>query len=199
MKTLDVFYLKKRKMKIYYPILFFAFLTFFACKKKEQPHDDPIFQDPELALNLVTGIQMRDANGQAIGNAGNPNVKNGEIGVFPNPMVDVANVFIIDGFLEEIWILPGTQNKDFSDLDFNSILENHKVPLDSITENKIMEFGLPDDQDVQAANLNLSNLETGYYRIFCKTASGEIFWDNLKIDKESDPGERISNLLDEWK
>ena len=186
-------------MKIFNLILLLSFLTLFACEKEKTHTDPPGPENPELNLNIVTGIQMRDENGQPIGNAGNPNSKSGEISVFPNPLIDAANVFILNGFLDEIWILKGTQNMAFTTLDFTSILENHEVPIDSISDNKIMEFGLPSDQDIRAITLNLQNLETGYYRIFYKTKAGEIFWDNLKVDKTSDPGERISNLLDEWK
>lgn len=182
-------------MKNYFPILIFTIIALFSCEK-DTP--DPIAQQAsELSLNIVTGVEMRDESGAAISKVGNPNIKKGETSVFPNPSTGEVNAFILNGFLEEVWILEASQNKDFANEDFADIFSSHEVSLDSISDKKIMDFGFP-GQDIRGVNLNLDNLETGYYRIFYRTAADEILWDNLKIDKSTDPNERITNLIDEW-
>ncbi len=166
----------------------------YNCGDTEDP--EPTNENPELAINLVTGINMTDEQGAPVGNVGNPNVYPGNLMLFPKPCKDVISVFDMSNF-KNIWVTKGNKNQSFADIEYDRLLANTDYPTDSILLVTELIFEL-ENQDVSQVNLNLENLSTGYYRVFVEMKSGDLFYDNIYVDKETPQGERVDKLVSDW-
>ena len=182
-------------MKFPLSIFIIAIVIFFsACKdKSNEPEPSMDWSNVEI----VTGVKMTDQNGAAIGQVGNPNVKNEDFAIFPNPAVDV--VFIqTRTALAELYILPASKNVDFSDENFEERFSGFQYSLDDIV--KPTTQSLTFDSLVQNIQLNISDFSTGYYRLFFReNQSGDFQWENLYIDNENPYPAMIDSLVTDWR
>lgn len=166
----------------------------YNCGDNEDP--EPANENPELAINLVTGINMTDETGAPISSVGNPNVFPRNLNLFPKPCKDVISVFDQSN-IKNIWITKGNKNQNFEDVEFDRLLANTDYSFDSIISVTELIFEL-ETQSVNQVNLNLENLPTGYYRVFVELESGNLSYDNIYVDKETPQGEIIDKLVSDW-
>ena len=132
-----------------------------------------------------------------IGDVGNPNVKNEDFSMFPNPLDGV--LFIqTQNSIADIYILPGTKEDIYEDENFEERFESFQYSSEDIV--KPTTFGLTFDTLVQNLQLNLSDFPTGYYRVFInETQGGDFQWENIYIDKENPYPTMIDSLVSDWK
>ncbi len=173
-------------------ILILSILFTLSCE--DNSSDTPNSETPSHeALDIVTGINLRDANGSPIGQIGNPNVYTPNIFIFPNPAVDVLTISSQSN-LEEIWILPATKNTDFEDTDFEAL-----TPTFTYLESDLAQAEIMNNQiNSNLVQINLAQLEKGYYRVFYKHNDGTLKWDNIYTDKTANECCLVQTLIDEW-
>ena len=169
------------------------FLVFFvlaiACNSDENN------QPAKTAQNLVTGINMRQNFDDTMYTLGNPNVlTGGKFVIYPNPANDVVIVMAEEN-ISDVWIVPANADKIYQDEDFTSILNSGLYTAQSIVSNA--QYSL-NGQSAMNTDLDISNLEEGYYRIFVKI-DGEIYWDNLyKYGGDGDNAQQFAAILNFW-
>jgi len=145
----------------------------------------------ETDIELVTGINLRDSNGYALMQLGNPNILNDQIIISPNPPTGIVSIKTSDK-LTDIWIVPAKAEKIYKSTNFNIILNSELYSESEIESYSDLEFK---NLDANNMTLDLRSLKSGYYKVFVKI-NGNIFWDNLFISKDNFD---IANLIDYWK
>lgn len=154
--------------------LLLLLLTLFWIPGCVDDDDTPGF--PELAVELVTGINLSDANGQALGKMGNPNVKPGGISVYPNPLTGNSLAVQAPEPVGTVWLMKATAQKTNPPANLGQLLEEHSYSVEEIKAFPVKEY----TPTAQAFILDLDGLEAGYYRIFFQSAPSEdILWDNF--------------------
>lgn len=141
---------------------------------------------PELEVNFVTGINLSDENGLALGKKGNPNVKPEGVAVFPNPVLSGVMQVAGQQSITNLWLVEGIAQKTAA-TDIQSLLENHEYTTEDIKAFPVLEF-TPNDTTFA---IDVSMLEKGYYRVFLQRADGAIVWDNIYLS----PG---ATFADTW-
>ncbi len=162
-------------------------------------NDDEMAKDPNPTvlfsdIDIVTGMQLRDENGSPIGAVGNPNINPQATAIYPNPGQGIVSVYSPNSLVESIWILPGIQDTTFMDIDFANEINNINYTQSEIEALDILNI------DINAAqvNLNLQELENGYYRVFYQLENGELKWDNIYINKELTGTDIVNELFEDW-
>jgi len=177
----------KIKLSIFIIAIGFCFLS---CDKNDIETDSK-------KIGNVTGVRMTDWNGAAIGQVGNPNTKQGIFSVFPNPANDFFSLNGPNG-IESFVIKKGEKDTNFPEENFDQTLKDFAYSESQINEN--FEFGYYYDSLVNIANINVQQLETGYYRIFYRASErDEYLWDNIYINHEIPYPAMIDSLVNDWK
>ncbi len=177
-------------------IYVFVLLFCFACGDDDNvtPNTDPdstaLFSD----IDIVTGLQLRDENASLIGTVGNPNIKNEDSSIYPNPANSVVTISSPINTIETVWILPGNQTTDFGDVDFQSKVGAIMYDQTQLDESQVGTFGLNGPQ----INLNLQDFDNGYYRIFYHMTDGELRWDNFYLNKDLSGSELSDKVFEDW-
>ncbi len=182
-------------MKFRISIFIIATVIFFSACKDESNEPEPSTDWSDV--EMVTGVQLTDFNGNLIGKVGNPNTKNEDFAIFPNPAVDV--IFIqTRTALAELYILPASKNMEFSDENFEERFSGFQYSTDDIVEPTTQSLTF--DSLVQNTQINISDFSTGYYRLFFREKQGGDFqWENLYIDNENPSSTMIDSLVIDWK
>jgi len=144
-------------------------------------------------IHIVTGLHLREHDGSSRGTLGNPNTKAGTIEAYPNPADDVLSVHSSDT-IQKVWITVGFQETGFQDTDFESLfqsLEHQPADLEIFTA-KIF------NPASSIFNLDVSDLPSGYRRIFYLMQDNTIRWDNLFIDHERPFPTSVNQLIEDW-
>ncbi|MEO9510691.1 MAG: hypothetical protein ABJN84_03600 [Flavobacteriaceae bacterium] len=168
----------------------FFFLVLISCDSGSENSNN--LSSDETKIDLVTGIILKQSiSGPSI-LLGNPNTFDDNLLIFPNPPIDAIFVEQTENLpISEIWIVPAVEEKLFQSVDFSTILNSElytDVMLDSSSQIKI--------DNLQSSNItiDLSNLSTGYYRLFVKVEGG-LFWSNIYLNRD---GIAIEELTDFW-
>jgi hypothetical protein len=161
---------------------YFSFSIFIAallisCGEKDIP--DPIQPESYQDIDVVTGLDFFDENGNPIGRWESPNHKPGEAAVFPIPNIGIVSIYSLNK-IERVWLVPAFCFLDTSTMDIPVLSQNLSYQLSEIDNAKIIDIPIADF--ITIANLNFSDVEKGFYRMFYQLASGELFWYNLYID-----------------
>ncbi|NUO03394.1 MAG: hypothetical protein HUU01_22510 [Saprospiraceae bacterium] len=144
-------------------------------------------------MEIITGFQVRAANGIELQKFGNPNSKTGGIATSPNP----ANASISGtgpDIVRKVWFVPGLLEYDFQGVEFDILYQNHLYPETEIEENRV-RFYTPNSAYFF---INVSEVPSGYYRVFYQLDNGELLWDNLYIDHERPFQESVDQLAGVW-
>ncbi len=162
----------------------FCLFLFFCCNDDES---SPTTQTDYTALDIVTGLDLFDDNGQPVGRWKSPNHNPGLAAIYPIPNIGIVSVFSTEK-MERIWLIPA------------------KCALDSVTANipqlstsliyEVSELEAAQLKDIPLANFNgqaqfnFTDVAKGFYKFFYQIESGELFWQNMYIDPT------VSNIPD---
>lgn len=165
-------------------------LVILSCK-----NDDSIDETDKLDITLVTGITIRETADQVPLKLGNPNVfTNNLFTVFPNPASNVINIFC-QNTITDVYFLPATAQKIHQNVDYSTL--NNSALYQESTLSSLASLKL-NNQTEAILNIDITGLETGYYRIFIKTQE-LLFWDNFyKLDSQIDGDNQIDALIEFW-
>ena len=182
-------------MKIRISIFIIAVINLLAsCEAIEA--EPSMNEDDWLNVNIVTGVRMNDLNGSPIGQVGNPNIKNDDFTIFPNPAQNVISL-IGQNNVAEIFISPASKLDSFRNVNFDEELADIEYSVEEIVTPTT--FRLSFDSVIQVVNLNISDFPTGYYRIFINENQGDEFqWENIYIDNENTYPALIDSLVADW-
>jgi len=146
-------------------------------------------------VNTVTGIAFTDENGSALGQWQFPNEKDTDVGVFPNPAIDVISLFSLVP-LSGVWIILGDCEGEDIGADITEMSQSLSYTVSDIVTNQIVLFSDTQTSSNQRS-IDISDLEEGFYRIFFEIeATGEIFWKNFYKANEPTGGVNLGELLD---
>lgn len=154
-------------------------------------NDDP--EDPAKNISLVTGIFLTDENGQSLGKAGNPNVVNDQVSVYPSLVYQQFHV-IADQSVIRLWLATGAPDTTYSQVDFEDRLKDHQYAITEIQAIDKKEVHAHSDQFA----VNVSDCPTGYYRVFFQMGNGSIQWDNIYIDNSQVGPAVLDKVLSDW-
>ncbi len=155
--------------------LLFICISLVSC----EPDDDPAKDLKYSSIDVVTGMDLFDANGQAIGRWREPNDKRGNITAFPVP--GNGNVAIIGiQNIKRILVIPSTCFRDTVTEDIIGLSQSTAYDIEDIEEFKLLDQSL--EMSSEIINLNLSDLNAGFYKIFYIENEESIFRQNIYID-----------------
>lgn len=164
--------------------------------------DDEMVIDPytqELALDIVTGLQTRDANAAPVGMLGNPNVFSGQVDTYPVPAINTVNVQYFGGSnlqIMQYWIFAANATTEYADINYQQLLGNGVYSPDEVSELNILQTSTV---NLSSFALDLSDLDPGYYRIFYLLSNEQLLWDNLYIDPSAtDFSTLLSTVSADW-
>jgi len=158
-------------------------ISFVACSKDSK--DDIKIEINDLAL--ITGLNIVNHNGDILKGFGNPNdakhtsINNdGSIGVrtnysiLPNPAVDVIYVHA-NGSITSLWIVPGHISTQYQNIDFDEVYKSTAIDTTGIDKKSVINNTDQVFADGQL-NLNISDLEQGFYKIIVEVDNSNLFW-----------------------
>jgi len=144
-------------------------------------------------MEIITGLQARASNGVELQKFGNPNAKTGGIAAAPNPVNTLLTGTGAD-IVRKVWLVPGKLEYGFRTVEFDVLYQNHIYSQADI-EAEHVKFYTP---NTAYFAINLTDVPSGYYRIFFQLDNGEMQWDNIYIDHEKPFQESIDQLADDW-
>mgnify|MGYP001280564072 FL=1 len=168
----------------------FSFLLFYSCSGNE----DNLSLKSETDILLVTGIILRDNQGQYNGKLGNPNVfGSNNLSIAPNPVRDRLYISCLDSkcTLSDVWFVPAVAEKVYQLTDFNSLLNSSLYEESQIESNAELTFKNKDKRNMY---LNIESLKAGYYKVFVKI-NGIVYWENIFVHRG---GLKFEEMVDFW-
>lgn len=147
------------------------------------------------ALNLITGINVRNTSDDLGLKLGNPNaLVSNKFLIYPNPANELVYISAQEN-VTDIWFVKANPEKIYQDINFSNILNTDLYSEQSIISHS--NFSLS-GQSSNKISLNIGTLEKGYYRVFIKI-EGKIYWDNLyKYDNQGDNQGQFTLLNNFW-
>jgi len=167
--------------------LILALLLFISCSSDENNSSSN-----ETDIGLVTGINLRDSGSLPIGQLGNPNVfTNNQFTLYPNPPARVLGLLSTEK-MTDIWLTPASAKKIYQQTDFSTVLNSNLYAETQIESTAALEFL---NLNATRINLNLENLNAGYYKVFVKI-NGALYWENIFVP---DNNFEMDDLINYWK
>jgi hypothetical protein len=157
--------------------------------------DESHKQTSKTALNLITGINLRQNIDDVPIQLGNPNVfTDDKFVIYPNSAISTFNIMSAGNEnITDVWILPGSPEKIYQQQDFTSILNADLYAEQSIVTHSTISLN---SQSSNYIGVNIEALEPGYYRVFVKIG-GKIYWDNVYKTSENNE-EEINSMMNYW-
>lgn len=164
-----------------------SFFTILACNTDQANNEFPL----ETELRVVTGINLLPESGPSPIILGNPNIfiDKSIISIYPNPVVNNLSLRST-GQITDVWILSAQPQKIYQDIDFDTVLNSSTYSETEIINAASLKI---ENHTGTRANLNLENLNPGYYRVFVKV-DNTLMWDNILYLDDAD----IQDVLDFW-
>ncbi len=164
-----------------------SFFTILACNKDQANNEFPL----ETELRVVTGINLLPESGPSPIILGNPNIfiDKSIISIYPNPVVNNLSLRST-GQITDVWILSAQPQKIYQDIDFDTVLDSNTYSETEIINAASLKI---ENHTGTMANLNLENLNPGYYRVFVKV-DNTLMWDNILYLDDGN----IQDVLDFW-
>ena len=140
--------------------------------------DDPS-SEAFAQIDVVTGLDLYDENGNGIGTWENPNHNPGPLRIFPVP---AGNNIILSSqiIITDLWIVPASCDKDNTSRDIRSLSMDIEYDENEISSNSISYVPITNFNNQLA--LNLEGSTPGFYKIFVKTPNGDFHWQNIYYD-----------------
>ncbi len=158
----------------------FSFVI-YSCDDDDMAGPDAPTKKTYADLDVVTGLDLSDENGNSLGKWNFPNHKPGQIQVFPNPNSGVASVVSFSQQkVVRIWLIPATCLVDSLTADIPALSANLTYEVSELESAQIKDISVTDFSfQVQ---LDFSDVPKGLYRLFYQIEGGELFWENMYID-----------------
>ena len=156
---------------------FFLGLFLFSCGDDDNPEPQPTVD--YTAIDVITGMDFFDENGSPIGRWGFPNYNPSDVFVYPIPSIGVVSVGSQDK-VERIWLVPVNCFKDSVTMNITTLSENLTYEISEIEAVQIKDIPTPDFNG--AVQLDFSDVNTGFYKIFYQKENDSIHWYNIYID-----------------
>lgn len=138
--------------------------------------DDEDF-DP-TRVDIVTGMQLSDAQAANIELWGNPNIPTVRRAVvFPKPATDVIRV-VTSSSIKNIWLVSGFPTRRFFDTNFQEVFAQNSYDVSEVAASSIRALENLDQTEIV---INLDGLSQGYYRIFVQFQDDSLTWDNFYV------------------
>lgn len=151
-------------------VLFFA-----GCSEDEELSPD--FR----AIDIVTGLNLFDANGVPIGTWGTPNDFPGVTTTFPNPSSGIVQVFSQES-ITRAFLVPAGCLADPGEEDITTISADLEYTLEEVLDLEVRDIDISGDGNQFA--LDFSGFADGFYRVFLEAESGVIYRQNLYFDPD---------------
>jgi len=155
----------------------FCGLLWFSCSDDDNPEPQPTVDYSDI--DVITGMDFFDQNGQAIGRWGFPNHNPSDVFVYPIPNIGIVSVNSQDK-LKRIWLVPVNCFKDSVTMDITMLSESVTYETSEIEAVQIKDIPTPDFVDV--VQLDFSDVNIGFYKIFYQKENDAIHWRNIYID-----------------
>jgi hypothetical protein len=154
-------------------VMYLGVIAFFvACGDSDTEDFDP------TRIDIVTGMQLVDAQATAIELWGNPNTPFVRRAVvFPKPATDVIRVQTSTS-IKNIWLVAGFPTRRFFDTNFQEVFAQSSYDVGEVALSAIRALENLDQTDI---TLNLEGLSQGYYRMFVQFQDDSITWDNFYV------------------
>ncbi len=152
-------------------------LAIGSCKNKEVP--EPENQANYTSIDVITGMDFFDDNGNPIGRWKSPNHNPGNSFTYPNPNIGTVSIFSQQNIVR-IWLLPATCLTDSVTMDIPALSEDLNYEISELEDVQIKDISIPNFNN--QISLDFSDVAIGFYRIFYQMESGALFWQNLYID-----------------
>ncbi len=152
-----------------------------------------IYDPTPRDMEIITGLQVRATNGVELQKFGNPNSKTGTIKGYPNP----ANTFLYgtgSDIVRRMWFVPGELEYDYHGVEFDVLYQNFVYPEADVQAEQV-KFYTPNSYFFA---VNVSDVPSGYYRVFYILDNGEMYWDNIFIDHEKPFQESVDQVATDW-
>ena len=180
MKVDRFFFIFATMKDIKLTLVLFSFLVFSSCGKDDGPVKVCEPENPYYSqINIITGMDFFDFNGNPVGRWGFPNHKTGEAFVYPIPSTGVVSVSS-QNKIKRIWLTPAECLKDSVTVDITMLSQSLNFEVSDIASIQVKDIPTPDFNN--NINLNFEDVAIGMYRLFYQLDSDEIFWYNLYID-----------------
>lgn len=130
------------------------------------------------ALDAATGILLADENGSLLGDIGQAYtleyqllINTSDVGLFPNPCIDVLSA-IYEGDRAEVVIVPATKLVDCMTTDLSvSDIEFKKSDIEQSAQN--IEFEIGGGGNI-LSNIDVSGLNEGFYNLLLITSESDV-------------------------
>lgn len=139
------------------------------------PEPEPRYHE----LQVITGIDLFDANGSPIGRWKTPNDKPGDASVFPNPGIDLVALYSPQPLIH-VWLIPTDCVLDSITADIPALSQDLFYEIDDLEAVQIKDIPLTGANN--QINLDLSDVPKGFYKVFFQIESEELFWQNIYVD-----------------
>ena len=157
----------------------FFILGMFLCFLFSNCSDDEGVNTSYSELDVVTGLDFYDDNGNPVGRWKSPNNNPGDVHVFPNPNIGVIGVSSLQKIVR-IWLIPADCVTDNETADIPGLSENLTYEITELESAQIKDIPLADFNT--QINLNLSDVAASFYRIFFELETGTLLWENIYVD-----------------
>ncbi|UZO81423.1 hypothetical protein NBT05_02870 [Aquimarina sp. ERC-38] len=176
-----------------------------SCDKIED-EDDNFANDP-LAIDIVTGINLRAELYDTSIILGNPNDKtssfndNIRFSPTPNPPINITKLlftntkFTSSPSITNIWVIKSKPSKDYLDTDYTELLQDFSYDESELANLNILEAKDVENTDDELS-INLNQYDPGYYRIFIQI-EGTLVWSNIVILDPDNP-DAFTELEEFW-
>ncbi len=175
-------------------ILWLSAISIFACQKPSDATPEDTTQSSANALDIVTGVILRDYDGATRGQVGNPNVKVGSTLLYPNPAQGQIAVSS-DVAIIKIWLVKAAMDKNFRNENFMARFRQFDYPEPELDKKSLRMMTVMRAQNLA---LRLTDFPAGYYRVVYKLGNGALHWDNLYIHEEDSYEKAVKKLFHDW-
>lgn len=153
------------------------FLIIGSCKNEENPISQP--QPNYTDIDVVTGMDFFDDNGNPIGRWNSPNHNPGDVFTFPNPSIGTVSVYSQQKIVR-IWLLPANCITDSITIDIPTLSQDLNYEIAELENLQIKDISIPAFNN--QVSLDFSDVSKGFHKIFYQLETGALFWQNLFID-----------------
>ena len=130
-------------------------------------------------INVVTGLNFYDDNGNPVGRWKSPNNNPGDIKVYPNPSRGVFQISDTEGF-SKLYLIPAQCMIDSTERNIALLSMSLSYLNEELESSSIVEFEL--DSNNHNFQLDFSSQSDGFYRLFFEHSDQSYSWENIYIN-----------------
>ena len=147
-------------------------------------NDEEQLSEAYTDINIVTGLDLYDLNGNSIGTWEKPNHRPGPLRIYPIPAGDALTVSS-QSIITDIWVIPASCEKDTTKRNISELSLDLRYSMSEVEMNKISSVQI--DNFNNSLSINLTGSTPGFYRLFARTPNDDLFWQNFYYDPELVP------------